>query len=95
MTAQGYRELLTRYLTHESDLGQLEKQFDDYFYDEAELDHPLFLIINDVFMDLDACWDSTLAPEKETASSITEMTLRLRLGEAIARLDEYGAGGLP
>ena len=91
MTAQGYKELLTRYLRHESDLGQLEKQFDDYFHDGAELDHLLFLIINDVFMDLDACWDSTLAPEKETASSITEMTLRLRLGEAIIKLDEYEA----
>lgn len=94
MTAQGYRELLTRYLRHEIDLGQLEKQFDDYFSDGSELDPILFLIINDVFEDLDACWDQTLVPEKETVSSITETTLRLGLGEAVVRLDEYGIGEL-
>ena len=94
MTAQGYKELLIRYLGHEINLDQLERQFDNYFSDGSEPDGALFLITNDVFMDLDACWDPTLALEKETALSITETTLRLRLGEAVVSLGKYEAGKL-
>ena len=91
-TAQKYKELLTAYLSHEIDLNQLNTQFDNYWYDGTELDNPLFLILNDVFMALDLCWDPDCLYEEDKSPRISEAELRLTLAGDVERIAKGEVG---
>jgi len=90
-TVQKYKELFRAYLSHDIDLNQLNVQFDNYWYDGTELaglNHPLFLILNDIFGALDLCWDLDCLYEEDKSARISEAALRSEIAEAVERIDE-------
>ena len=89
MTAQNYQQLLNAYLSNEIDLNQLEELFDNYFRSRGEIDHSLFLILNDIFESLDCCYEPFPSLGEKTHFRISEATLRTELLEAVAKIESY------
>jgi hypothetical protein len=89
MNARGYKDLIQAFLDENLLVGEFETRYLTAFKNEPdEMDKQLFLILEDLFEDLDA-YSPIWTQEDESPLRITEQRLRQEAAEALIQLEKY------
>jgi hypothetical protein len=89
VNAKDYKDLIQTFLDGNLPIGEFETRYLAAFKNEpGEMDKQLFLILEDLFEDLDA-YSPIWTQEDESPIRITEQRLRQEAVKALAQLEEY------
>lgn len=88
MNVRDYAALARSYLQGAISTPEFERRYLAWFKVEpAGMDPRLFQVLNELFCDLD-CYSPTCQADQEDSWNISEGTLRRRVGQALAALEE-------
>jgi hypothetical protein len=89
VSAKDYKGLIQAFLNGNLSIEEFEARYLAAFKNErGEMDKQLFLILEDLFEDLDA-YSPIWTQEDESPIRITEQRLRQEAFEALAQLEKY------